>query len=43
MKKLLIILILLSISLSLLGSSGLKEKLEAKIELINVSSEVKVF
>ena len=43
MKKLLIILLLLCISLSLMGSSGLKEKLEAKIELINVSSEVKVF
>ena len=43
MKRLLIILILLCISLSLLGSSGLKEKLEAKIELINVSSEIKVF
>lgn len=43
MKRLLIVLILLCISLSLLGSSGLKEKLEAKIELINVSSEVKVF
>ncbi|RLC55157.1 MAG: small multi-drug export (modular protein) [Candidatus Cloacimonadota bacterium] len=43
MKKILIILILLCISLSLLGLSGFKEKLEAKIELINVSSEVKVF
>ncbi len=43
MKKLLIILLLLCISLSLLASSGFKEKLEAKIEMINVSSEVKVF
>lgn len=43
MKKILIIFILLCISLSLFASSGLKEKLEAKIELINVSSEVKVF
>jgi len=43
MKKNIIIIILFCITVSLLADSGLKEKLEAKIELINVSSEVKVF
>ncbi|MDP8201768.1 MAG: small multi-drug export protein [Candidatus Tenebribacter burtonii] len=43
MKRLIIVLILFCITFSLFASSGLKEKLEAKIELINVSSEVKVF
>jgi len=43
MKKISIIIILFYITISLLADSGLKEKLEAKIELINVSSEVKVF
>jgi len=43
MKKILILFILFCISFSLFANIGLKEKLEAKIELINVSSEVKVF
>jgi len=43
MKKISIIIILFCITISLFAVGGLKEKLEAKIELINVSSEVKVF
>ncbi len=43
MRKISIILILLCMTMSLLADAGLKEKLEAKIELINVSSEMKVF
>ncbi len=43
MRKISIILILFCITMSLFADAGLREKLEAKIELINVSSEMKVF
>lgn len=43
MRKISIVIILICFTVSLFAVGGLKEKLEAKIELINVSSEVKVF
>ncbi len=41
--RIIITLILLFVCLSLFASSGLREKLETKIDQVNVSSELKVF